>query len=264
MSFMDTFPVALSPWSHPMSADRIERPLLQTPGPALAGRAQLPAPTGEWQRRQAPIRYLQRARPTRAAAPRVARNHGRRAMNCSKRWKKAPRRRSGLFNFLLTSFKGHNPRRSSPCSEVARTGTHDFRFRCRYPATFPRRSRHRGNEALRARSFVLYRSKRRLWRFTRPWKMAACPATSLGRRITWRCSNAGWMKAWLPEIVSAGHTMKTAFCQLGFKFVIQPAPEQAFDYTIDCPQNSHGVELWPEELLQRHASLILKHAPFAS
>ena len=25
-----------------------------------------------------------------------------------------------------------------------------------------------------------------------------------GSRITWRCSNAGWMKAWLPEIVSAG------------------------------------------------------------
>jgi len=100
----------------------------------------------------------------------------------------------------------HNPRRSSsPCSEVARTGTHDFKFRCRYPATFPRRSRHRGNEALRARSFVLCtRSKRRRWRFTRPWTMAACPATNLGRRITWRCSNAGWMKAWLPEIVSAG------------------------------------------------------------
>src|SRR5439155_18666517 len=83
-------------------------------------------------------------------------------MNCSKRWKKAPRRRSGLFNFLLTSLKGweHNPRRSSPCSEVARTVIHDFKFRCRYPATFPRRSGHRGNEALRARSFVLCTGQR--------------------------------------------------------------------------------------------------------
>ena len=40
----------------PALADRIERPLLQAPGPALAGRAQLPAPTGEWQRRQAPMK----------------------------------------------------------------------------------------------------------------------------------------------------------------------------------------------------------------
>src|SRR5437667_5286531 len=55
----------------------------------------------------------------------------------------------------------HNPRRSSsPCSEVARTGTHDFKFRCRYPATFPRRSRHTSNEAIRARSFVLCTGQR--------------------------------------------------------------------------------------------------------
>src|SRR5713226_1615672 len=30
------------------------------------------------------------------------------------------------------------------------------------------------------------------------------------------------------------------------------------------PQNTQGFDSWPEELLQRHASLMLKHAPFAS
>jgi hypothetical protein len=35
-----------------------------------------------------------------------------------------------------------------------------------------------------------------------------------------------------------------------------------FEYTIDCPQNTHGFDAWPEALLQRHTSLILKHAPF--
>ncbi len=33
---------------------------------------------------------------------------------------------------------------------------------------------------------------------------------------------------------------------------------------LACPQNTHGLELWPEGLLHRHASLMLKHAPFAS
>ena len=32
-------------------------------------------------------------------------------------------------------------------------------------------------------------------------------------------------------------------------------------YAVACLQNTHGLELWPEELLHRHASLMLKHAP---
>jgi hypothetical protein len=48
------------------------------------------------------------------------------------------------------------------------------------------------------------------------------------------------------------------------RFMIQLGARASFDYAIGCPQNFQGFELWPEELLQTHASLIFKHAPFAS
>src|SRR5207249_11939196 len=41
-----------------------------------------------------------------------------------------------------------------------------------------------------------------------------------GRRITWRCSNAGWTKAWPPELISAGQGLKIvhdSFCAYRLK-----------------------------------------------
>ncbi len=40
----------------PICADRIEHPLLQSPGHALAGGAQLPAPAGAWKWCQAALK----------------------------------------------------------------------------------------------------------------------------------------------------------------------------------------------------------------
>ena len=47
-------------------------------------------------------------------------------------------------------------------------------------------------------------------------------------------------------------------------FVIRRAQETGSDQVTPWPQNTQGFNSWPEELLQRHASLMLKHAPFAS
>jgi hypothetical protein len=47
-------------WTHPAYADRVKCPLLETPGPAVAQRAQFRAPTGERQGRQAPMKTSDR------------------------------------------------------------------------------------------------------------------------------------------------------------------------------------------------------------
>ncbi len=78
----------------PHSRIEIECPLLETPGPGVARRAQLPAPTGEWQGRKAPMTDLRRAEPN-GQPPHVAQNKSQDP--------KAPRCRSGLFLLFACS-----------------------------------------------------------------------------------------------------------------------------------------------------------------
>ena len=68
-----------------------------------------------------------------------------------------------------------------------------------------------------------------------------------------------WKSDKSSESLSLATRRKYADVKLG-----DPASAKSVsDYAIGCSQNTHGSELWPEELPHRHASLMLKHAPFA-
>ena len=51
---------------------------------------------------------------------------------------------------------------------------------------------------------------------------------------------------------------------LVFLVRVSASARTGFDQVTLWPQNTQGFNSWPEELLQRNASLMLKHAPFAS